>query len=152
MPTQYSFVTHWKIKAPVANVWDAIYLSTEWPQWWKGVKKVVDINTGDIDGLGAVRDYTWQSILPYTLTFSIKLTEKDTHKKLSGVAFGDLEGHGTWIFEEVDGITSVTYYWNVITNKPWMNYLSFILKPAFKFNHDVVMKWGEKGLKTKLEK
>jgi hypothetical protein len=31
-----------------------------------------------------------------------------------------------------------------------MNYLSFLLKPAFNYNHDVVMNWGAKGLAKKL--
>ncbi len=31
-----------------------------------------------------------------------------------------------------------------------MNYFSFVLKPIFKYNHDVVMRWGAKGLAKKL--
>ncbi len=151
MATQYSFVTYWQINAPVEQVWDAIYNSTDWSNWWKGVIAVKEVNEGDENGIGGVREYTWKSALPYRLTFSMKLTEKQLYKKLSGVAFGELEGNGTWEFEQKGDITFVTYYWNVFTNKLWMNYLSFILKPAFQYNHDVVMRWGEECLKKKLE-
>jgi hypothetical protein len=32
-----------------------------------------------------------------------------------------------------------------------MNYFSFLLKPLFKYNHDVVMRWGALGLAKKLD-
>ena len=150
MPSQYSFVTNWKFNAPIEKVWDAIYNSTDWCNWWQGVVKVTEISTGDERGIGSIRVYTWKSALPYKLTFSMKLTERINYKKLAGIAFGELEGEGTWIFEEKNGNTYVTYYWNVFTNKSWMNYLSFILKPLFKYNHNIIMKWGEECLKKKL--
>ena len=37
MPSQYSFETKWQLKAPVEEVWNAVYNSLEWQQWWKGV-------------------------------------------------------------------------------------------------------------------
>ncbi len=151
MPTQYSFVTKWKFDAPTEQVWDIISNSTEWPNWWKGVLKVYEIEKGNENGINGIREYTWKSILPYKLKFSMKLTERIEYQKLSGIAFGELEGNGTWIFEYQNGVTSVTYYWNVITNKPWMNYFSFIMKPLFQYNHDVVMKWGYEGLIKRLQ-
>jgi uncharacterized protein YndB with AHSA1/START domain len=35
--TAYSFVTEWKLKAPLEAVWKLILASNEWPTWWKGV-------------------------------------------------------------------------------------------------------------------
>ena len=70
---------------------------------------------------------------------------------MKGKAFGELEGEGEWFFEEKNGITQVQYHWSVFTNKAWMNYLSFLLKPVFKYNHDIVMSWGAKGLAKKLQ-
>ena len=90
MATKYSFVTKWQLKASLADVWDAIYNSTEWPQWWKGVKAVIEIEKNDETGINGVRRYTWKSVLPYSLTFSMKLTEKEPLKRLRGIAFGEL--------------------------------------------------------------
>ena len=151
MPTQYSFVTKWKFNAPVEVVWDIISSSTNWPNWWKGVLKVDEIDKGNDDGINGIREYIWKSILPYKLKFSMKLIERVEYKKLSGIAFGELEGNGTWVFEHHNGVTWVICFWNVITNKPWMNYLSFILKPLFQYNHNVLMKWGYDGLAKQLE-
>ena len=150
MATQYAFVTRWQIKAPLTQVWDVIHSSLEWPSWWKGVEKVVELEKGDTEGIGGVREYTWRSILPYNLAFNMRLTEYEEHKHMKGEAFGELEGEGEWLFEEKEGITYVQYNWTVFTNKAWMNYLAFILKPAFNYNHDVVMSWGAKGLAKKL--
>ncbi len=146
----YKFITHWQIKAPLNDVWFAIYESAEWPAWWKGVQAVEIIKENDAGGINGVRRYTWKSALPYTLSFNMQLTEKEDFSLLKGIAFGELEGDGTWHFSYDNGTTKVQYNWNVKTNKAWMNYLSFILKPLFKLNHDVVMKWGAECLAKKL--
>ncbi|NCI50381.1 polyketide cyclase [Sediminibacterium roseum] len=151
MSAHYAFVTRWQIRAPLPQVWDAIYHSLEWPGWWKGVVAVRSIEEGDEDGIGGVREYTWRSVLPYQLRFSMRLTQNEKYKHLKGEAYGELEGEGEWFFEEKNGITYVQYNWTVFTNKKWMNWLSFILRPAFSYNHDVVMRWGAKGLAKKLD-
>ncbi len=150
MKAEYAFITHWQFKAPVEKVWDAIHDSLDWPNWWKGVVKVTEIEKGGMEGLQGIREYTWGSILPYELTFRMRLTELEKYKRMKGLALGDLEGEGEWLFSEKEGITFVTYNWTVFTNKAWMNYLSFLLKPLFSFNHNVVMKWGANGLARKL--
>jgi hypothetical protein len=147
---KYAFVTRWQIRAPLQQVWDAIYESTEWPGWWKGVLDVQVVDKGDENGVNGIRTYTWKSVLPYKISFQMKLVEKDAPKHMSGVAFGELEGRGEWFVEQRGDITYVQYNWDVFTNKAWMNYLSFILKPAFQYNHYVVMSWGAKGLAKKL--
>lgn len=35
--------------------------------------------------------------------------------------------------------------------KPWMNWLAPLARPIFEWNHNVLMRWGEKGLKRLLE-
>lgn len=151
MRPQYSFITRWQIRAPLEDVWDAIYNSLEWPQWWKGVVAATLIEEGDERGINGVREYTWRSILPYNLRFTSRLVEREDLRRLYGIAYGELEGEGTWHFFEKDGITYLQYDWKVFTNKKWMNTFSFILKPLFKYNHDIVMKWGAKGLAKKLD-
>lgn len=150
MATQYEFVTRWQIKAPLVQVWNTIEDSLDWPNWWKGVVHVSEQEKGDDAGIGGVRTYTWRSILPYQLAFQMQLTELEKHKRIKGKACGELEGVGEWFFEEKNGITYVQYNWTVFTNKSWMNWFSFLLKPAFNYNHDVVMSWGAKGLAKKL--
>ena len=150
MAVHYNFITRWKIKAPLEHVWNAIYDSEQWPNWWKGVMEVNEISNGDAEGINSVKEYVWKSRLPYTLAFKMKLKKKEQFKMLSGDAFGELEGTGTWYFGEKNGITFVQYDWKVLTNKAWMNTFSFFLKPAFNYNHNIVMRWGAEGLAKKL--
>lgn len=139
MPKKYSFNTHWELKASLHEVWDAIYNSLEWPQWWKGVYKVTEIKPNDADGINGIRAYTWKSVLPYELLFSMRLEECDPMKRMKGIAFGELKGIGEWTFNEHDGIVDVHYYWDVVASKKWMNTFSFLLRPLFALNHNIVM-------------
>ena len=150
MNNKYSFTTHWQIEAPIKLVWDAIYNSIEWPNWWKGVQSVEELKKGDINGLNGDRRYIWKSVLPYSLVFNMRLIEKEEPRRLKGIAFGELEGMGEWHLSVQNGITDVIYNWDVVTTKKWMNSLAFILKPIFKLNHNVVMHWGALGLAKKL--
>lgn len=146
----YHFITQWQFNAPLERVFQEIYQSEAWPSWWKGVRSVVDIKTGNPDGIGDVKRYTWRSILPYTLTFDMTLVEKIPLSRLAGNASGELEGRGIWQFNEENGVTYVRYEWSVRTTKAWMKFLTPIARPFFAWNHDVVMDWGRKGLERRL--
>jgi len=146
----YSFITTWKIKAPLAEVWDILYRQEEWPGWWKGVKNVVPLEPGDNNNIGKKMRYTWKSLLPYSLSFDMKSKKIIPLTLMEGVAEGELEGVGRWFFTEANGITVVKYTWDVNTTKKWMNALAPVLKPVFKWNHDIIMRWGAEGLSKKL--
>ena len=157
--TTYSFVTIWRVKAPIENVWDEIYHSQDWPVWWKGVENVVEISKGDERGVGSVHRYTWKSKLPYRLSFDMKTVRIEPPVLLEGIATGELQGHGLWQLStsgsetagETAGETIVRYDWKVETTKWWMNLLAPIARPLFEWNHNVVMSWGAKGLSERLE-
>jgi hypothetical protein len=92
----------------------------------------------------------WRSRIPYDLEFDFTVLEMDEPRSMSGVASGELEGTGHWRLYEQNGVTAVTYEWNVRTTKPWMNLLAPVAKPVFAYNHDVVMRWGGEGLAERL--
>ncbi len=146
----YHFVSKWTFKAPLPAVWDAIFDSDQWPEWWKYVEKVTTVEKGDAQEIGTVKIFEWSTKFFYTIHFHSRLIENEYGKRLKGEAWGELEGTGLWTFEEHDGLTTATYHWDVSTTKPWMNFMAPILKPLFKFNHDIVMKDGEVGLRKRL--
>ena len=146
----YSFVTLWRFRAPLARVWDLVYRSEEWPAWWRGVERVEQVAAGDAEGLGAVRRSTWRSKLPYKLAFDMRMTRVEPMSLIEGQAVGELSGTGRWQFTDEGDSTLVRYDWNVVTTKPWMNLLAPVARPLFKWNHDVVMNWGAEGLARKL--
>ena len=150
MAIEYSFTTRWKTGAPLHDVWDAVRLSLEWPQWWKSFTSVTEIEPGDANSIGSIRRYTLKSPTSYKLTFDMLLTDRNECKVLSGKATGELEGTGTWKFSERNGITYIECLWNVKTTRAWMNLFAFILRPAFEYNHRLVMKNGARYLEKKL--
>ena len=92
MGKKYSFVTHWELKGSLQQVWDAIYNSLEWPQWWHGVKKVTEIEKNDSNGINGIRKYTWKSFLPYELTFTMRLTENNYLKHIKAFVLASWKG------------------------------------------------------------
>ena len=142
----YNFITTWKFDAPIEKVYNAIHDADNYPKWWKGQLKVESIIQGDELGVGAVKRFTTRGALPYSLSFNSRVEEVIPQKKIRGTAYGELDGEGIWEFENENGITTVKYYWTVKTTTFWMNLFAPLLKPLFEWNHDVVMRWGEKGL------
>jgi len=143
----YEFVTHWTIDAPIDRVYAAIEDANSWPKWWPGVLSSVELEPGDPDGVGSIRRSVWKSALPYKLEFDSQVVRIEKMKLIEIRAFGHLDGRGVWNLES-DGAskTRVRYDWTVQTTKGWMNVLSPIARPLFRWNHDVIMGWGEEGL------
>lgn len=146
----YHFVTVWDIPAPTDEVFGLIVDSLRWPEWWRGVRSVRELDSGSPSGLGAVRRYEWRSRLPYSLVFDMRSTVVERPTRLSGVATGQLAGEGRWYFTPSPSGTVVRYEWDVRTTEWWMNLLGPLGRPLFRWNHDVVMRWGEEGLRRRL--
>jgi hypothetical protein len=146
----YHFTTIWKVHAPQQAVWDLIFNSKDWPNWWRGVEKVETLKNGDAKNVGALVRYTWKSKLPYRLIFEMETTRVEPISIIEGRAVGELQGHGKWTLTQEDGITTARYDWNVETTKAWMNILAPVARPFFSWNHNVVMGWGGEGLARKL--
>ncbi|MDQ3587872.1 MAG: SRPBCC family protein [Actinomycetota bacterium] len=147
---EYSFRTTWLVRAPREEVFQVIWDSERWPEWWRGVQSVVKLEEGDSDGVGSLGRYSWRSRLPYTLEFDTRIIRVERPHLLEGHATGELEGTGLWRLFEQTGLTAVVYDWRVRTTRPWMNLLAPVAKPLFAWNHDAIMSWGAEGLAGRL--
>lgn len=148
----YSFVTVWRVPAPLPQVWEAIYHSERWPAWWKGLEQVVELRpAAGASGLGSLRRYTWKGRLPYRLTVDLLVTRVTPMALIESQARGELEGKGVWRFLRQGEGTVVQYDWNVRTTKAWMNWAAVLARPLFRWNHNWVMRQGEVGLARLLE-
>jgi hypothetical protein len=145
----YRFLSTWCVDAPIGPVFEAIHDAERWPDWWRGVERVVEVVAGDEDGVGSVSRYTWKSRLPYRLEFDMRATRVERPWLIEGEATGELAGRGRWRLFEGQG-TAVTYEWDVRTTNPWMNALAPIARPVFTWNHDLVMRQGGIGLARRL--
>lgn len=147
---RFELVTHWQLAAPPEAVWVELVRTEQWPDWWRAVKRVELVAPGGPDGVGAVRNFTWGTALPYTITFAMTATRVEPMTLLEGEARGELDGIGRWTLAEANGVTHVRYDWQVELTKPWQRMLAPVLRPVFAWNHTVVMGWGEAGIRKRL--
>lgn len=146
----YRFVTEWDFEAPIERVFETISDSLLWPEWWRGIRAVAELSDHEPQGVGNRRRYTFRSFLPYDLVFDMEVTRFEQPTTLSGRASGELEGEGRWSFISTASGTHVRYEWDVRTTRWWMNLLAPVARPAFSWNHGIVMRWGEEGLRRRL--
>lgn len=146
----YSFLTTWVLEAERERVWDAIYDSERWPEWWRGVERAERLSPGDDRGLGQVGRYVWRGAIPYPVAFRIVTTRVERPALLEGDASGGLEGTGRWRLFAQGSVTAVLYEWDVRTTKRWMNLIAPVARPVFEWNHDRVMRNGGLGLAERL--
>jgi hypothetical protein len=99
--------------------------------------------------VGELDRFIWRSVLPYSLGFDLRVTRVEPPYLIEGHATGELEGVGTWRLYQGQGV-AIVYDWRVRTTKPWMNILGPLARPAFAWNHDVVMRQGAEGLAAQL--
>jgi len=148
--TAFRLITDWSFAAPREAVWEALMAPEQWPSWWRAVAAVEPLAAGDANGVGAVRRMTWRTALPYTLTFDMRMTRIEPMTLIEGRAEGELTGLGSWSLSGNGAPTQVRYEWIVDVTKPWQRLLAPVLRPVFTWNHNVVMGWGEAGLRRKL--
>ena len=141
----YSFLTTWILEAPRNDVWEAIYEIERWPEWWPGVRRVERLEQGGDGGIGALYRHEWRSVIPYPVRFETRITRIELPDLIEAVADGELAGTGRWRFYG-ERETTVTYEWDVRTTKSWMNLVAPVAGPVFRWNHNVVMHQGGKGL------
>ena len=147
---EYAFLTAWRVAAPRDAVFEVIHASERWPEWWDGVESVVKLEEGDAEGRGSLGRYVWRSAMRYRLQFEMRITHVDRPRLMEGSAVGELTGTGTWRLYQDDGATAVLFEWRVRTTRRWMNALAPIARPAFKWNHDRLMRAGGRGLARRL--
>jgi len=146
----YRFCTTWVLEAERERVWDVIYDSDTWAEWWRGIESTKRLADGDENGIGQRGVYEWRARIPYTVRFEIVSTIVETPYRLGGEASGELEGTGLWRFFAEGDTTAVVYDWDVRTTTPWMNALGRVASPVFRANHDWVMRNGGEGLAKRL--
>jgi len=154
MGSDYAFVTVWRVPGTVLEVATVLADAAALPRWWPSVYLGVRVlHTPDLEtGLGAVAELHTTGWLPYTLTWTLEITEPITETGFALSAVGDLEGAGRWTFE-VDGPEVViTYDWRVRAGKPLLRRLSWLLRPAFEANHHWAMARGEQSLALELRR
>ena len=153
--TDYEFRTVWRVAGTPEEVAAVLGDATAMPRWWPSVYLSVEpVAGGPEPGPGMhrpVRLYT-KGWLPYTLRWTLTVTEPVTARGFALTAAGDLNGTGRWTFEPDGPETVITYDWRVSAAKPLLRRLSWLLKPAFAANHRWAMARGQESLALELRR
>ena len=131
MPGEYRFLTTWCSRPTRERVWDAIYDSERWPEWWRGVLEAEKLDDGDEPASASVGRYVWRSQAPLRRSIRVSTTRVERPHLLEGDATGELDGHrAAGASSSRTAVDGVVYEWNVRTTKRWMNLLAPFARPS----------------------
>ena len=144
MAKEYVFIDEWDVEAPQQAVFDALADSTTYPQWWKPV--YIDVESDGPPEVGRTSKQHFKGRLPYTLRTSSEIVRYERPREFEVSVVGDLTGRGTWTLTPSDGKVHVRFDWRVIADRPLLRYLTPVLRPAFRWNHNWAIKRAIEGL------
>ena len=145
MASEYVFIDEWDVDAPREAVFAALADATTYPDWWTPVYIAVEAD-GPL-GLGQVSQTEFKGRLPYHLKTRSEIVAYAPPKQFEVEVVGDLTGRGVWtVSAREGGGTHVHFDWRVIADRPLLRYLTPVLRPVFRYNHNWSIKRAIEGL------
>jgi uncharacterized protein YndB with AHSA1/START domain len=141
---EYVFVDEWDVDAPQESVFDALSDARTYPEWWTPIYKEVEAEGPP--SVGRVSTQKFKAKLPYTLTTRSKLVRLERPSEFEVEVEGDLRGRGVWTLTPRDGKVHVRFDWRVFADRALLRYLTPVLRPLFRWNHDEAIKAAMRNL------
>ncbi len=149
----YFFVSHWRVKGLLEEVFTLLKQPERLPLWWPSVYLAVEeLQRGERNGIGRQLALKTKGWLPYTLNWVLEVTEVLPNEQLSLRASGDLEGRGTWMLAQDGDYVNISYEWEVMVHKPLLKQFAPLFKPVFALNHRWAMAQGQTSLALELQR
>ena len=149
----YRFCTTWRVAGTIPEVQSVLSDPGSLTRWWPSVYlDVVPVADGDPDGVGRSVELFTTGWLPYTLRWTLRITETMTDTGFALAASGDLVGTGRWTFTQDGPEVVIDYDWRVAAAKPLLARLSWLLRRAFEANHHWAMARGQQSLALELRR
>ncbi len=140
----YIFRSRWRIAADPDQVYAALADVAAYPAWWPEVHEARLLD----DGAGELR---CRSLLPYDLVFVARREIEDAERRILRASLsGDLTGTSQWTITGGDGATAAVFDEDVVVSKALIRLVGPLARPALRFNHDRMMRAGERGLRRRL--
>ena len=142
--TFYRFQSEWWLEASRLRVFEALKDLESYVEWWPEVKEVKRIAEGRFEMVA-------RATLPYELRFitSQSVLDESTGIIEAGLR-GDLNGFSRWTLSQRNGHTVAVFDEEVHTGKRLLNVLAPVARPAFRYNHTLMMRHGQEGLQRLL--
>jgi ribosome-associated toxin RatA of RatAB toxin-antitoxin module len=144
MTAGFVFRTQWSVPAPPQHVYTALADVESYPRWWPQVRgaRRLDETSGEL---------TCRSLLPYDLVFVMHQELEDAENfVLRARMTGDLNGTSQWTITPAGDGSSAIFDEDVTVGSALLRAAGRLFRPALKFNHDLMMRAGEKGLRAHL--
>jgi hypothetical protein len=117
-----------------------------YPQWWPQVRRARRID----DGAG---ELSCRSLLPYDVEFVMRrVIEDPAGLVLRAELTGDLNGTSQWTIRAAGEETLAVFDEDVSVGSGTLRAASRLMRPALRFNHDLMMRSGERGLREFLRR
>jgi hypothetical protein len=141
MTTQYHFLSTFSLSTEPERVWSTLAAIEAWPTWWRWLKRVDVLRpAAGPDNLGLLCRNHVRARTGYGFVYTTEITEVDHGRRIDVVSGGDLVGRGRFLLRpRAGGGTELLFAWLVGTPQRWMNLLAPIARPAFNWNHDILM-------------
>jgi uncharacterized protein YndB with AHSA1/START domain len=144
MAGEYVFIDEWDVDAPQEAVFEALADTRTYPEWWKPV--YISVEADCEPGVGCVSQQEFKGQLPYHLKTRSEIERYDPPHEFAVSVVGDLTGKGVWTLTSRNGGVHVHFDWRVIADRPLLRYLTPILRPVFRWNHNWSIKRAIEGL------
>jgi hypothetical protein len=140
---RYVFHSEWPLAGAPDRIYAVLRDVASYPHWWPQVRSVRRLS----ETSGELR---CRSLLPYELAFVVSREIEDPDARvLSARQTGDLDGTSRWT---VHGDGTVVFDEDVVVCKALVRVAGVLARPVLRFNHDLMMRDGERGLRRYLER
>jgi uncharacterized protein YndB with AHSA1/START domain len=144
MPAEYVFIDEWDVQAPQERVFDALADARTYPEWWKPIYR--EVKCDGPPEVGRESHQKFQAKLPYTLSTVSRIVRMDPPDSFEVDVDGDLRGHGVWTLTPHNGGVHVRFDWRVHADRALLRVLTPLLRPAFRWNHNMAIKAAMENL------
>ncbi|MBW4719878.1 SRPBCC family protein [Saccharothrix obliqua] len=144
MLNSYRFRSVWRVDCPPDEAFHVLADLGSYPLWWPEVRAARRIAA---DGA----ELRCRSLLPYELVFQTWHNAKEPAAGLLRADLvGDLEGVASWLVSRDGAGSRLVYEQQVVVRKALLRRLALVGRPFMKANHGVMMRHGQRGLRTYL--
>jgi uncharacterized protein YndB with AHSA1/START domain len=147
----YRFLDTWRIPAPIERVYDVIGDSLGYERWWTDFVIRSSGDSGE-PRPGKRNELLVKAYLPYKVSFGLEVLEAERPVRILSRLSKDFSGTGEWTLHETPEGTEAVLDWRPSVNHPLIRYLTPLLRPLFRSNHDWAMRRGERQLREYLSR
>ncbi|MFT7838046.1 polyketide cyclase [Saccharothrix sp. BKS2] len=140
----YRFRSAWWLDSTPGQVFDVLADLGGYPHWWREVREARQVAQ-------RAAELRCRSLLPYDLVFEARHHTEDRDAGLLRADLaGDLDGTASWrVLPDGPGARLV-FEQEVVVRKALLRALAPVARPVFRFNHALMMRSAERGLRTYL--